>query len=150
MKNFTVFIGFITCFSTFAQHQLVSNREISRPESTASKIQPVINFSILPLFGEITKTETQKASDNRFLQECDRNFSSREDASKFFAERAWEYLSEGEQDTAIYRFNLAYLLNPKNVDSYWGLGVASYQQGRYDESARLLYKRSFFYCQTFG
>jgi tetratricopeptide (TPR) repeat protein len=141
MKNFTLIFYTFTCFSGFAQHQLVSsNRELTRPESTATKNQPIVNLTILPLFGEITKTETQKASDARFLKECDQNFPSREDASKFFAERAWEYLAEGEQDTAIYRFNLAYLLNPQNVDSYWGLGVASYQQGRYDESARLLHR----------
>lgn len=97
-----------------------------------------INIHLLPLFGEFEKTDAQKTADEEFLKMCDLNFPSREKASAFFAERAWEYLSEGQQDTATYRFNLAYLLDNENSDAFWGLGVISYQNEKYDKAINLM------------
>tara|TARA_R110002124_G_scaffold274588_1_gene444537 strand:+ start:547 stop:1290 length:744 start_codon:yes stop_codon:yes gene_type:complete len=83
---------------------------------------------VLPLYGEITKTSAQIDEEIKFLSDCDKSFTTRDEASTFFTTRAWEYLQEGSLDTACYRFNLAHLLNDKNVDVYWGLGVISYQR----------------------
>jgi tetratricopeptide (TPR) repeat protein len=94
----------------------------------------------LPLFGSKKKAEEQLLNATEFLMKCDKNFKDRVDASKFFAERGWEYLSEGLLDTATYRFNLCFLLNQDNVDAYWGLGSVSYQKGNYEESTKLLRK----------
>lgn len=102
--------------------------------------QPIANPLVLPLFGEMTKSTEHIAWEVRFLNECDQNFSNRTEASQFFSTRGWEYLTEGQLDTATYRFNLAWLLNNKNADTYWGLGVISYQQGKTPESIRLLKK----------
>lgn len=96
------------------------------------------NIHLLPLFGEFEKTDTQKVADEEFLKMCDSNFLTREKASAFFAERAWEYLSEGQKDTATYRFNLAYLLDDENSDAFWGLGVISYQNEKYDKAISLM------------
>jgi len=41
-------------------------------------------------------------------------------------------------DTACYRFNLAHLLNDKNVETYWGLGVISYQRENWVDAKRML------------
>lgn len=83
---------------------------------------------VLPLFGNVSKSSEQIDEEIRFLSECDKSFATRTEASAFFTARAWEYLQEGSLDTACYRFNLAYLLNDKNVEAYWGLGVVSYQR----------------------
>ncbi|MGV3559754.1 MAG: tetratricopeptide repeat protein [Larkinella arboricola] len=93
-----------------------------------------------PLFGEQGKTTEHIAWEVRFLSECDQNFTNRAEASQFFSSRAWEYLTEGQLDTAAYRFNLAWLLNANNADPYWGLGVICYQQNKTAESIRLLKK----------
>ena len=94
-----------------------------------SKFAPAnLNIDAIAFFGNFEKTETQKQKDENFLKDCELNFENREEASKFFAARAWEYLNEGQADTAIYRFNLAWMLNPKNIDTYWGLGVIAYQK----------------------
>lgn len=93
---------------------------------------------VLPLFGEAGKTSEQIDHEIKFLSECDRSFSSRTEASNFFAARAWEYLQEGALDTACYRFNLAHLLNDKNVEAYWGLGVVSYQRENWTDAKRML------------
>jgi tetratricopeptide (TPR) repeat protein len=93
---------------------------------------------VLPLFGEIGKTTAQIDEEIRFLSDCDRMFGSRDEASQFFVARGWEYLQEGQLDTATYRFNLAYLLNDKNMDAYWGLGVVCYQKDKLADAERML------------
>ncbi|WP_229208790.1 tetratricopeptide repeat protein [Dyadobacter luticola] len=95
---------------------------------------------VLPLFGEISKTSEQIDEEIKFLSECDKSFTTRTEASTFFATRAWEYLQEGSLDTACYRFNLAQLLNDKNVEAYWGLGVVSYQRENWVDAKRMLSK----------
>ncbi|TDB69239.1 tetratricopeptide repeat protein [Arundinibacter roseus] len=95
---------------------------------------------VLPLFGEQRKTSEQIEEEIRFLSDCDKSFANREEASVFFATRAWEYVQEGQLDTATYRFNLAYLLNEKNVDAFWGLGVVSFQKEQFEAAERMLRK----------
>ena len=77
---------------------------------------------------------------NQFLSSCDDSFSSRNEAATYFAERAWEYLTEGKLDTATYRFNYVNALNPKSIEAFWGLGVISYQRGNYPLAINLLEK----------
>jgi tetratricopeptide (TPR) repeat protein len=96
------------------------------------------NIHLLPLFGEFDKTDAQKAVDEEFLKACDLNFKTRSEASEFFATRAWEYLQEGEKDTATYRFNLAYLLDDENSEVFWGLGVIAYQNEKYEQAISLM------------
>jgi tetratricopeptide (TPR) repeat protein len=111
----------------------------TQSQAPKKRIAPAgTNIHLLPLFGEFEKTETQKASDEEFLKMCDLNFPSRAKASAFFAERAWEYLEEGQKDTATYRFNLAYLLDDENADAFWGLGVISYQNEKYEKAISLM------------
>jgi tetratricopeptide (TPR) repeat protein len=93
---------------------------------------------VLPLFGELSKTSDQIDEEIHFLSECDKSFSSRAEAGSFFTARAWEYLQEGALDTACYRFNLAYLLDDKNVEPYWGLGVVSYQRQNWVDAKKML------------
>lgn len=92
----------------------------------------------LPLFGERSKTAAQIDAEIHFLNDCDRNFASRTEASEFFANRGWDYVMDGQLDTAAYRFNLAWLLNDRNPDAYWGLGVVSYQKDRLPDAIRML------------
>lgn len=101
---------------------------------------PLQNPMVAPLFGERAKTSAHIEWEIKFLNDCDQNFGSRQEASQFFATRAWDYLAEGQLDTAANRFNLAWLLNEKNVDPYWGLGVVSYQRGQLPEAMQLLKK----------
>ncbi|GAB3814905.1 tetratricopeptide repeat protein [Pontibacter rugosus] len=95
---------------------------------------------VLPMFGGKQKTEAEQMKDEKFLTSCDKNFSNRQEASKFFMERGWEYLNEGQTDTAMYRFNLAWLLNPGNKDTYWAFGLVSSAQGNTNEAVDLYEK----------
>ncbi len=106
----------------------------------SKKTSDSINKNLIPLFGENEKTKKEKDKDVEFIVMCTKNFPTLLEASKFFADRGWEYLSESQLDTATYRFNLCYLLNPKNVDAYWGLGVVQFQKGELDLAANILKK----------
>ncbi|WP_051211277.1 tetratricopeptide repeat protein [Runella zeae] len=117
----------------------------SRPADTSTQVAnesapAVKNPHLLPLFGETSKSVEQIEFEIHFLNECDQNFASRSEASQFFSARGWDYLQEGELDTACYRFNLAYLLDNKNSDCLWGLGVMCYHQGHLTDAERMLRK----------
>lgn len=95
---------------------------------------------VLPMFGGIAKTEQQQKQDEKFLKSCDASFATRQEASKFFMERGWEYYAEGQVDTAMYRFNLAWLLNPDNGETYWAFGLVSSATNKPEEALTLFEK----------
>lgn len=135
-------IGIFVLIATAAQAQTMqfaSTRTDSNAK-TANKVAAVKDIHLMPLFGETNKSMGQIEMEIKFLSDCDRDFESRTEASRFFASRGWEYLQESELDTACYRFNLAWLLDNKNADAYWGLGVVCYQKGYLTDAERLLRK----------
>ena len=76
-----------------------------------------------PLYGGLTAAQAQQAVGAAVLADVDRSFPSRAEASKFFSNKGFEYLQENEPDTATVRFNLAWVLDPKNPEPYRGLAV---------------------------
>lgn len=137
--SFVIWLALLFPVLSFAQETHLASAGPSSDTNVASKRPLELKERrILPLFGELSKTSVQIDEEIHFLSECDKSFSSRTEASSFFAARAWEYLQEGSLDTACYRFNLANLLNDKNVDSYWGLGVVSYQRENWVDAKRML------------
>lgn len=126
-----------------ARTTTMSTETIAQPtEAPSSEASTVATASInsLPFFGERPKSAVQIGEEIHFLNDCDRNFGSRSEASAFFADRGWDYVSDGQLDTAAYRFNLSWLLNDRNVDAYWGLGVVCYQKNKLSEAIRIMKK----------
>lgn len=116
-----------------------SNIESAEKVVIVSKLAPKgVDLNFLPLFGGFDKSESHQIDDQIFLSDCDKSFNSRTEASEFFAKMAWQYLEEGNKNNAINRFNLSYLLNKKNIDVYWGLGVIEYQSGNSSNAVKLL------------
>ncbi|GAB3897906.1 tetratricopeptide repeat protein [Spirosoma agri] len=118
-----------------------TERNTAKAESTASDSatpESAGSANTLPLFGERPKTAAQIDQEIHFLNDCDRNFASRPEASDFFAARGWDYVMKGDLDTAAHRFNLAWLLNAQNADAYWGLGVVCYQKDNTTDAIRML------------
>ncbi len=115
-----------------------NNRSLDTNVSSPPVELTMAERRVAPLFGEQRKTSKQIEEEIKFLSECDKSFANRDEASTFFAARAWEYVQEGQLDTAAYRFNLAYLLDEKNVDAYWGLGVICYQKNDWEKAEQML------------
>ncbi|MEA5140147.1 hypothetical protein [Arcicella rigui] len=140
MKQLIVILIFSTSISSLLAQDntvsLASNRAIAKKELMPDSQ----DVKYIALFGNKKAADEEVIKSKEFFRQCDQNFKDRAEASKFFAERGWEYLSEGLLDTATYRFNLCYLLDPNNVEAYWGLGSVSYQKKNYEESAKLLRK----------
>lgn len=125
--------------ATPARSSVISQEEAVEKVVVVARTAPAgVDINYLPLFGHYEKTETQLVNDELFLSECDREFASRKEAGAFFNKMAWQYLSEGDKGTATYRFNLAWLLNPENFDTYWGLGVIEFQNGNYTQAIELM------------
>lgn len=76
-----------------------------------------------PLYGGLTPAQAQAVVGAAVLADIDRSFPSRPEASRFFSQKGYEYLQENQPDTAAVRFNLAWVLDPKNADAYRGLAV---------------------------
>ena len=98
-------------------------------------------INLLPMYGHIKKCAAQIKSDKDFLKECDRNFTDRKKASSYYSEKAWTYYYANKQDTAMRRFNQAWLLDSLNADVYWGFGNLIGIQKKYKESL-ILFNRS--------
>lgn len=91
-----------------------------------------------PLFGNLTATQAEAALGSAFITSTVQSFASRAEASRFFSSKGYEYLNENQADTAAYRFNLAWVLDPKNPDAYRGLGVIASRNPTPDEAISLL------------
>jgi tetratricopeptide (TPR) repeat protein len=136
----------VTTTSSSITYSIIEQRNNPKLEEeikavTTNNMAPLgVDVNFLPLFGGYTKTEAQQVDDYMFLSDCDKSFKSRGDASDFFAKMGWDYLSDGDKNTAINRFNLSWLLNPENIDAYWGLGVIEYQSSSYSNAIKLMTK----------
>ena len=91
-----------------------------------------------PLFGGLTAAQATQVIGAAQLKAIAASFTSPAEASAFFATKGFEYLSENQADTAAYRFNLAWLLDPKNADAYRGLGIVASAQPTPDAAIGLL------------
>ena len=95
---------------------------------------------LLPLFGGLTPAQATQVIGEAHLKAIAASFSSTAAASTFFTTKGYEYLRENQPDTAAYRFNLAWLLNPQNAEAYRGLGVIASGQPTPDAAIGLLNK----------
>jgi len=95
---------------------------------------------LLPLFGGLTPAQATKIIGEAQLKAIAASFASPAEASTFFSTKGYEYLSENQPDTAAYRFNLAWLLNPQNAEAYRGLGIVASAQPTPEASIGLLAK----------
>ncbi|GAB2773476.1 tetratricopeptide (TPR) repeat protein [Hymenobacter luteus] len=91
-----------------------------------------------PLFGGLTPAQAEQLLGAPYLTSLAGSFASRTEASRFFSTKGYEYLSESQPDTAAYRFNLAWVLDPKNPDAYRGLGIVASRNPTPDEAISLL------------
>ena len=132
MKNILLLIALLLAFGTTPT---LAQRKSKKAKSTTTSTAP---NRLLPLFGGVSAAQAEQVVGPKFLADIERSFASRAEASKFFSTKGFEYLSENQPDTALYRFNLAWLLDPKNVDAYRGLGVVTSRNPTPDESISLL------------
>ena len=106
--------------------------------ATTTATTPGRPARLLPLFGGLNATQATQLLGEGKLKAIAASFASPAEASAFFATKGFEYLRENQPDTAVYRFNLAWLLDPKNADAYRGLGVVASSSPTPDAAIALL------------
>jgi len=109
-----------------------------KPKTAADKGAATGPARLQPLFGGLSAADATRLFGAAQLDAIAASFGSREEASTFFATKGFEYLSESQPDTATYRFNLAWLLNPRNANAYRGLGIVASTQPTPDAAIALL------------
>lgn len=98
------------------------------------------DINLLPMYGGQKKCQDQMDADNLFLHRRDSMFSDRKLACKYQLDRAWEYFYANILDTAMFRFNQAWLLDSTNADIYWGFGNLLGKQQNFEESLKYFEK----------
>lgn len=85
---------------------------------------------LLPKYGPYPKNEAQKANDQKFIAEIDSYYQGdRKKGASEIAMRGWQLLRQGDQATAMRRFNQAWLLDSANGKALWGMGAIWSMQG---------------------
>ncbi|NYE60875.1 tetratricopeptide (TPR) repeat protein [Duganella sp. 1224] len=97
------------------------------------------NINLAPKYGLVEKTPQQRAADDRFLAEMDKQFNGdRAKAAEQVAQLGWSYLRKGSQQDAIRRFNQAWLLDHANGTALWGMAAIEGSRGKALEAQKLL------------
>jgi Tfp pilus assembly protein PilF len=119
MRKFTIILIFFS-INIFAQ-----NGNFEKWQELAKN-----DINLQPEYGNAEKNKNQIKSDNDFIDEILKHYDNKQDASKKMTELGFQYLYErGDFQTAMKRFNQAYLLEPKNADIYYGYGAIYFNLG---------------------
>lgn len=92
------------------------------------------DINVLPMYGRVKKCKEQIAVDEVFLKEMDNLYHDRKIASMEIANLGWEHFYKNELETAMKKFNQAWLLDSNNYQAYWGYGNIEGKRKNYKES----------------
>ncbi|HVW94986.1 MAG TPA: tetratricopeptide repeat protein [Mucilaginibacter sp.] len=81
------------------------------------------DINLRPEYGNVKKTKEQIAIDDEFIKTELSIDTNRTKASEHLVNLGFTYLYRGDTETAMKRFNQAWLLNKKNENAYWGFAA---------------------------
>jgi tetratricopeptide (TPR) repeat protein len=113
MKHIILFFALFLPVSCFAQQ--MSYDDFKADAKTQINLQPE--------YGNVPKSQGQKDEDMAFIQTILKIDTTMERGSEHLVKLGFTYLGRGDMETAMRRFNQAWLLNPKNENVYWGFGA---------------------------
>jgi tetratricopeptide (TPR) repeat protein len=125
-----------------AQAQRRGKTSAANPDGSlaTAPTEPGRPARLQPLFGGLSPAQATQIIGEAQLKAIAASFASTAEASAFFTNKGYEYLRENQPDTAVYRFNLAWLLDPKNAEAYRGLGIVASSQPTPEATIGLLLK----------
>ena len=115
------------------QHQILIFLIVIGLSSCSTAQQP---DNTKPMYGEVPKSEQHKKIDDDFKKECLEYFGTIDNAVQAHIDFGWEYFCGNDLNTAMKRFNQAWLLNPEFPDSYFGFAALMEVQGNKSEAKR--------------
>ena len=109
----------------FSINFFAQNGNFEKWEELAKK-----DINLQPEYGNAEKNDNQLEADNNFIEGIMKHFDNKQDASKKMTELGFKYLYERRDlQTAMKRFNQAYLLDKNNADIYYGYGTIYFNLG---------------------
>ena len=99
-----------------------------------------VGIDQVPMYGGMDREAVPalKAGDEQFIAQASGAFGSREKASKAWADRGFRLYAQGDEKTAMARFNQAWLLDSKNPESFWGFGLILRDRGDLEGGRRMM------------
>ncbi|HRH68605.1 MAG TPA: hypothetical protein PLB89_03770 [Flavobacteriales bacterium] len=99
--------------------------------------QSFVDMRLVPRYGNRPKTPEMLASDSAFVAQTLAAIPDRHKAADHLVDLGFQLLREGNMTHAMFRFNQAYLLEPKNPSIYRGYGAFFMAMDRTEEAGRV-------------
>ena len=138
-----VIVNYMTSESNPNFQQVLKQVEKENPGTVAPSS---VDISLIPMYGGFSKTNQQKRTDQEFIDTVMKSFDSRELASDYTITKAREVFEKGDLNTAMRRYNQAWLLNESNPDVYIGFGDI-YKANGYQTESNTMYELAEKYKQ---
>ena len=105
-----------------------------------SVVSAKVPIDQVPMYGGMDRSQYDvlNKADERLIEDVTQQFGSREKASMAFVEAAFSYYQRGDNQKAMARFNQAWLINPNNIEVYWGFSSILHDAGKYCEGFKIL------------
>jgi tetratricopeptide (TPR) repeat protein len=87
-----------------------------------------------PEYGHVIKNMEQLEADQQLIDEEVQSYGTHRKASDKLVEMGFNNIYNNDLKQAMYRFNQAWLLDPKNENVYWGFGAIYLTYNDYDEA----------------
>ena len=95
----------------------------------------VPKLNSLPMYGNLPLSSGYQQANKEFILFADSIFDhDRTKASQYYCKHGWDYFRSGFLDTAMFRFNQAWLLDTTNGRIYWGFADVLSKKGQYNEA----------------
>lgn len=98
------------------------------------KTEAKTNIRLFPKYNNASKSQNQIEADENFIKNAIKEQGNKEKASEYYVGSGFEYLYSGDLQTAMYRFNQAWLLNNNNENVFWGFGAVYFTFKDYDRA----------------
>ncbi len=108
----------------------------STPVTTPAPAGP--DISTLPKYGGAEKTDAQEEADDEFVATIIAQTGSRDAALTLTIAKGQQAFALHDADTAMRRFNQAWLIDATSTDALWGMGLVEGVRGHFDRSIDLI------------
>lgn len=101
-----------------------------------------VRIDNIPMYGQpkVERPAALKQADEDFIKEVSATIPDRKKASKIWWAQAEKFMTQGNIDYAMRRYNQSWLLDPDNYQPYWGFARVSLEQGKTVQAIELLNK----------
>lgn len=102
--------------------------------AACNRIHCVPDLDLIPMYGDSERCKAQVDLENKFIKSCKMQYNTRDEACREMVRFGWKHYAKGDLDTAMRRFNQAWLLDSLNADIYWGFGMILTDRGSFSEA----------------